>query len=193
LRTPGLRRLLVVNWLLSASWDVHTFVIPILGHERDFSASAIGLVLGVFAASVALVRLAIPTLAHRLRESQVLFGAMLCTSAVFAVYPLVHTAVMMGGCAILLGFALGSVQPMIMATLHQLTPHDRHGEAIALRSMTINFSSAVMPLVFGVVGAAMGAAALFWVMGALVAVGSTQARRIGRAPPASPEEASVRT
>jgi MFS family permease len=192
LRTPGLRRLLLVNWLLSASWDVHTFVIPILGHERGFSASAIGLVLGVFAASVALVRLAIPTLAHRLRESQVLFGAMLCTGAVFAVYPLVHTALMMGGCAILLGFALGSVQPMIMATLHQLTPHDRHGEAIALRSMTINFSSAVMPLVFGVVGAAMGAASLFWVMGALVAVGSTQARRIGSAPPAAPE-ASVRT
>ncbi len=46
-RTPGLQRLLLVNWLLSASWDVHTFVVPILGHERGFSASAIGLVLGV--------------------------------------------------------------------------------------------------------------------------------------------------
>ena len=187
LRTPGLRRLLAVNWLLSASWDVHTFVIPILGHERGFSASAIGLVLGVFAAAVALVRLAIPMLAHRLRESQVLFGAMLCTGAVFAVYPLVQSAPMMGACAILLGLALGSVQPMIMATLHQLTPHDRHGEAIALRSMTINFSSAVMPLVFGFVGAAMGAASLFWVMGALVSVGSTQALRIGRAAPGVPD------
>src|SRR5580765_3687436 len=96
LRTPGLRRLLVVNWLVSASWDVHTFVIPILGHERAFSASAIGLVLGVFAGAVALVRLAIPTLAHRLRESQVLVGAMLTTAAVFAVYPLVHSAWTMG-------------------------------------------------------------------------------------------------
>jgi len=179
LRTPGLRRLLAVNWLVSASWDVHTFVIPILGHERGFSASAIGLVLGVFAAAVALVRLAIPTLAHRLRESQVLVGAMLLTGAVFAVYPLVKTPWTMGACAVVLGFALGSVQPMIMATLHQLTPHDRHGEAIALRSMTINFSSAVMPLAFGVAGAALGAASLFWVMGVLVAAGSIQARRIG--------------
>jgi MFS family permease len=179
LRTPGLRRLLAVNWLLSASWDVHTFVIPILGHERGFSASAIGLVLGVFAGAVALVRLAIPAIAHRLRESQVLVAAMLATGAVFAVYPLVHSPWTMGACAVMLGLALGSVQPMIMATLHQLTPHDRHGEAIALRSMTINFSSAVMPLAFGVVGAAMGAASLFWVMGALVAAGSVQARRIG--------------
>lgn len=182
LRAPGLRRLLLVNWLLSASWDVHAFVVPILGHERGFSASAIGLVLGVFAAAVTLVRLAIPVLAHRLREAQVLVGAMLCTAAVFAVYPLVTSAWLMGTCAVLLGLALGSVQPMIMATLHQITPHDRHGEAIALRSMTINFSSATMPLVFGLAGSAMGAAALFWVMGAAVAAGSVPARRVSAAP-----------
>jgi MFS family permease len=182
LRTPGLRRLLAVNWLLSASWDVHAFVVPILGHERGFSASAIGLVLGVFATAVAAVRLLIPALAHRLREAQVLVGAMLCTAAVFSVYPFVHSAWMMGVCAVLLGLALGSVQPMIMTTLHQLTPNDRHGEAIALRSMTINFSSAVMPLMFGFAGAALGAASLFWVMGAAVAAGSAFARHIG-APP----------
>lgn len=179
LRTPGVRRLLAVNWLLSTSWDVHAFVVPILGHERGFSASAIGLVLGVFAMAVAVVRLAIPVLAHRLREAQVLVGAMLFAGAVFAIYPLVHSAWTMGACAVLLGLALGSVQPMIMTTLHQLTPHERHGEAIALRSMTINFSSAVMPLLFGFAGAALGAATLFWVMGAAVAGGSALARRIG--------------
>ena len=158
---------------------MHTFVVPILGHERHFSASAIGLVLGVFAAMVALVRLLIPLLASRLREAQVLTGAMLWTGAVFAVYPFVHSAWMMGVCAALLGLALGSVQPMIMTTLHQITPDERHGEAIALRSMTINSSSAVMPLLFGVLGAALGAASLFWVMGAAVALGSVQARRVG--------------
>ncbi|MEO8805379.1 MAG: MFS transporter [Burkholderiaceae bacterium] len=183
LRTPGLRRLLLVNWLLSASWDVHTFVVPILGHERGFSASAIGIVLGLFAAAVALIRLLIPTLAHRLREAQVLVAAMLFTGAVFAVYPFVRSAWMMAVCAMLLGLALGAVQPMVMTTLHQITPHDRHGEAIALRSMTINFSSAVMPLMFGLAGAALGAASLFWVMSVLVSAGSLQARRISAEPP----------
>ncbi len=183
LRTPGLRRLLMVNWLISASWDVHTFVVPILGHQRGFSASAIGTVLGVFAAAVALIRLLIPLLARRLREAQVLVAAMLATGLVFAAYPFVQSAWMMSVCAALLGLALGSVQPMVMTTLHQITPHDRHGEAIALRSMTINFSSAVMPLMFGLAGAALGAATLFWVMGALVALGSLQARRISAEPP----------
>ena len=182
LEAPGFGRLLLVNWLLSSSWDVHTFLVPILGHERGFSASAIGLVLGVFATAVTLVRLAIPMLAHRLRESQVLVGAMLCSAAVFAVYPFARTAWLMGACAVMLGLALGAVQPMIMTTLHQITPADRHGEAIALRSMAINFSSALMPLAFGFAGATLGASALFWMMGAAVASGSFAARRIGGAP-----------
>ena len=195
LRAPGLRRLLLVNWLLSASWDVHSFVVPILGHERAFSASAIGIVLGVFAISVALVRLAVPVVAHRLREAQVLVVAMLATGAVFAVYPLVRSAVAMAVCAALLGLALGSVQPMIMSALHQLTPHDRHGEAIALRSMTINFASSAMPLLFGLLGTTLGLAPLFWVMGAAVAAGSFQARRIGAllAEPATAAQPPFRT
>jgi sugar phosphate permease len=102
----------------------------------------------------------------------------------------VRSAWLMGLCAMLLGLALGSVQPMIMTTLHQITPQERHGEAIALRSMTINFSSAVMPLMFGLAGAALGAASLFWVMGMAVAAGSIPARRVGHGPA---QQAAVRT
>jgi MFS family permease len=183
LLAPGLRRLLFVNWLLSSSWDVHAFLVPILGHERGFSASAIGLVLGAFAIAVTAIRLIIPALAHRLREAHVLVGSMLAVGLVFAVYPLVRTAWAMGLCAVLLGLALGAVQPMIMTTLHQITPHERHGEAIALRSMTINLSSALMPLMFGLGGTALGAAGLFWIMAAVVSAGSVAARHVGRAAP----------
>jgi MFS family permease len=178
LQSAQLRRLLLVNWLLSASWDMHGFVLPVLGHERGMSASAIGTILGLFAAAVAAVRLLVPLLAHRLREREVLIGAMLCTAAVLALYPLMHAVWLMATCAVLLGLALGSVQPIIMSTLHQITQHERHGEAIALRSMTINFASTAMPLLFGVGGAALGAGALFWVMAAAVGAGSLQARRI---------------
>jgi MFS family permease len=178
LRSPALRRLLLVNWLLSASWDVHSFVVPILGHERGMSAGAIGVVLGLFAVSVAGVRLLIPVLAHRLSESQVLTGAMLWVAVIFGVYPFVHSAWLMACCASLLGLALGAVQPMVMSTLHHITPHERHGEAIAFRSMALNGSSTVMPLLFGVFGAALGAASLFWMMGLAVGAGSWQARQI---------------
>jgi MFS family permease len=183
LLAPGVRRLLLVNWLLSTCWDVHTFLLPILGHERGLSASAIGTILGVFALAVTAVRLLIPFVAHHMSEARVLAGAMLWTAAVMGVYPFMHSAWSMGACALLLGLGLGTVQPMIMSTLHHITPSQRHGEAIALRSMAINLSSALMPLVFGVLGAALGAASLFWAVGASVAAGSWPARRLAQASP----------
>lgn len=181
LATPGLKRLLVVNWLLSASWDAHSFAVPVLGQARGFSATTIGLVLGTFTLAVTLVRLVVPWVARWLREVAVLRVAMLLTAGVLAIYPFALTPLLMGACAALLGLALGSVQPMIMSTLHQLTPQPRHGEAIALRSMAINASSSVMPLAFGAVGTAVGAGVLFWLMGAAVGAGSWVARGLQRA------------
>lgn len=177
---PGMRRLLLVNLLLSASWDLHAFLLPVLGHERGFSASAIGAILGVFAVTVALVRLVMPVLAAHAREHRVLVGAMLWAGLVFAAYPFAGSALAMGACAAGLGLALGVVQPMIMSALHHLAPEGRQGEAIALRSMTINVSSTVMPLVFGAAGTAVGASLLFWAMGAVLGAGSWPARRVGR-------------
>lgn len=178
LRMPALRRLLLVNWLFSASWDVHTFVLPVLGHERNLSASEIGLVLGAFAIAVAGVRLVIPMLAHRLTEAQVLAYAMFGAALVFALYPFANLIVLMMVCAVLLGMALGSVQPMILSKLHQITPDHRHGEAIALRSIAINASSSLMPLLFGLLGAAFGAASLFWVMALALAAGGRASRKL---------------
>lgn len=183
LRLPGMTSLLAVNWLLSACWDAHSFAVPILGHERGFSASTIGLILGVFPLAVTGVRLLIPMLAARLQPAQVLRGAMWATGVVFVLYPFVRSPWLMGGCAVLLGLALGSVQPMIMSTLHHLTPHERHGEAIALRSMTLNTSSTLLPLLFGATGATLGVAPVFWVMGTAVAAGARLTRRLARLHP----------
>jgi len=181
LRAPGFKRLLAVNWLLSMCWDVHTFAVPVLGHERGFSASTIGLILGTFTLSVTGVRLIIPLLAHRLSEATVLRGAMIGTGLVFGAYPLAPSALFMGLCAALLGLTLGSVQPMVMSMLHHLTPHNRHGEALAFRSMAINASSTLMPLAFGAAGTLAGAGLLFWVVGGAVGAGSWLARRFAPA------------
>lgn len=178
LRAPGLKRLLVVNWLLSMCWDVHTFAVPILGHERGFSASTIGLILGSFTLSVTAVRMAIPQFSRRLHPVLVLRSAMVGTAVVFVLYPLAPNPWVMGACALALGVTLGCVQPMVMAMLHDLTPDQRHGETLAFRSMAINASSTLMPLLFGATGAVLGAAVLFWVVGGAVGSGSWLARRL---------------
>ena len=172
MRQPMMRRLLLVNWLLASCWDVHTFIVPVLGHERGLSASSIGAILGGFALAATAVRVALSLLAAHAKEWVVVTGAMLSTALLFVAYPFMQTALTMGACSILLGVALGSVQPMIMSTLHQITPEARHGEALGFRLMAINASSVLMPLLFGTAGAVMGVSLVFWTMGTAVGLGS---------------------
>lgn len=172
LREPMFRRLLFVNWLQSSSWDVHAFVLPILGHERGLGASVIGTILGIFAIAAVAVRLALPLFANRTSERGVILTSTLVTAAMFCVYPLLQSAWGMGLCSVVLGFSLGAVQPMVMSMLHQITPHARHGEALGLRLMTINASSVAMPMLFGAAGAVIGIGGVFWIVGGVVAMGS---------------------
>jgi MFS family permease len=183
-REPMFRRLLIVNWLLSSCWDVHTFVVPVLGHERGLSASVIGTILGGFAVAAASIRVVLPIIAARLKEAHVITFAMAATAVLFGIYPFLYSALAMGLCSVLLGTVLGTVQPMIMSTLHQITPEARHGEAVALRVMAINASSVTMPMLFGVAGSFVGISGVFWAVGAIVGGGTRLAFRLraGKSP-----------
>ena len=172
LREPMMRRLLAVNWLMASCWDVHTFVVPILGHERGFSASVIGTILGAFAVAAAVIRMCLPWIGRHWHEYQIITVAMFSTGVLFGLYPFMPNPWTMGVCSVLLGLVLGSVQPMIMSTLHQITPEHRQGEALGLRLLSINASSVLMPSLFGAVGAVAGVAPVFWVVGASVGLGS---------------------
>lgn len=168
LQHQGFRRLLLMNWALSSCWDVHTFVVPILGHERGLSASVIGTILGAFAIAAAAIRVLIPLLSEHLSEWKVVLGAMVCACVLFIAYPFMPGAWSMMGCSVVLGLVLGSVQPMVMSMIHQITPAHRQGEALGLRMMAINGSSVVMPVLFGSIGTVVGVSALFWAVGAIV-------------------------
>lgn len=171
-REPGLRRLLIVTGLLSACWDVHTFLVPVLGHERGLPASVIGGILGAFGIAAAAVRLLTPLVAAQLREWVILSGAMVVTAVLFGVYPLVQAPLAMGVCSALLGFSLGSTLPMVMSLLHRLSPENRYGEAVAVRVIVINISSVAIPMVSGLAGSLIGAAGVFWAAGVMVGMGA---------------------
>lgn len=177
-RHAGLRRLLMVTCLLSCCWDVHTFLVPVLGHERGVPASVIGSILGAFGIGAAAVRLLTPLVASQLREWAILFGAMAATAVLFGVYPLVHAPLAMGLCSALLGFSLGSTQPMVMSLLHRLAPEHRYGEAVAMRVIVNNASSVGIPMVSGVAGSLIGAAGVFWAAGVMVAAGARLTLRL---------------
>ena len=188
LRIPVLRNLLLVNVALAAAWDAHSFTVPVVGHARELSASAIGLVLGSFAVAATLVRLAISTWADRIDDSRALLAAMTLASAVLLVYAwLPGAAGMMLGSA-LLGLALGSVQPMILSTLHQAAPPHRQGQALALRMVFTNVATILMPASFGLLAVISSTAAPMWLMALMLVAARWPAKRL-RLPAASEADA----
>ena len=180
LQNQGFRRLLLMNWALSSCWDVHTFVVPILGHERGLSASMIGAILGSFAIAAVAIRLVIPLVSERISEWKVVLGAMVGACLLFMAYPLMPSAWAMMACSILLGLVLGTVQPMVMSMIHQITPPQRQGEALGLRMMAINGSSVLMPVLFGSIGTVVGVSALFWAVSAIVGASARLPWLIGK-------------
>jgi MFS family permease len=191
LRLPLMRNLLLVNIAMAASWDAHTFTVPVVGHARELSASAIGLVLGSFAVASIVVRLTISTLAARVDEPRVLRAAIALATAVLLIYAWLPGALgMMVGSA-LLGLALGSVQPMVLSLLHQGAPPGRQGQALALRMFFTNAATIAMPLGFGFLAAATTSAAPMWLMAALLLAARIPARRLAARVPSEADAARV--
>lgn len=172
------RRLLFINWAVVASWDVHGFVVPILGHEQGFSATAIGGIFAAFGMASIVVRVIIPLFLSSISPRNLMVGAVMLAAASLLIYPFLHVAWAMSVCAFAFGIALGSAQPSILATLHEVTPGERHGEALAMRSTFTQGSMLVMPLMYGAVGASLGAGMLLWVMSAALGVGAWQVNRL---------------
>lgn len=180
LRDPTLRHLLILNVVLSASWDAHSFVVPVLGHAKGLSASSIGLVLGSFAVAATLVRLAIVRWAQHLDEIRALRAAMALATVLLLVYAWLPGTLGLALGSAILGMALGSVQPMILATLHQVTPPERHGQALGLRLLASNGATVAMPLVFGLLASATLAAAPLWLMAGLLLAAQASAAKVAR-------------
>lgn len=166
------RRLLTMSVLMSSSWDLHTFMVPVLGFDRGIDAAGIGFVLGVFGLAAAGIRLVMAAIAARLPEWQMLTLGLGLAGLTLLVYPWTNSIATMACCSAVLGMALGSIQPNILSLLHDVTPSHRHGEALAVRLISVNVTSLAMPLLLGASAGLVGASGVFWTMGLMVTAGS---------------------
>jgi len=177
LRIPGFRLVFIVSGVLSVTWDLFAFVMPIYGSQIGLSATTIGIVLGAFGAAVFVVRLLLPLVAHRVDQWRMLIAAMLLSGATLIVFPLAHGVPLLMALSFLLGVGLGGTQPFIMVLLYDKAPEGRGAEVLSVRTWLINVSQTSVPLAFGALGAALGMLPVFWVMGASLLVAGHYAAR----------------
>lgn len=171
LRNRELRRVYIIGILLAAGWDMFTFVTPVHGSQLGFSASTIGMILASFAGATFIVRLAMPGIVRRYREWQILTVALTVASLCYLVFPFMETPITLAATAAVLGLALGTSQPNVLALLHSIAPPGRGAEAIGIRATIGNASSIMMPLAFGAAGATLGMFVVFWALSLAIAAG----------------------
>jgi len=176
-RIVRVRHILITSGLISMAWDMQTFLVPVYGTSVGLSASQIGLVLGSFAAATFVIRLAMPRLALRFNEWQVIVFTLLTAAMAFGFMPFFDTMLPMAAVTFLLGLGLGAAQPNVMSLIHARTPEGRVGEALGVRTTLMNGSHVVLPLVFGAFGSVLGAGAAFWLIATALASGGWTAHR----------------
>jgi predicted MFS family arabinose efflux permease len=180
-RRREVRHVLIVSGMISMAWDMQTFLIPIYGTRVGLTASQIGIVLGAFAAATFAIRLAMPALSRRFHEWQVLVFTLVTSGAAYVLMPFFSSVGPLMAVMFLLGLGLGAAQPNVMSLLHDRTPEGRVGEALGLRTILMNTSHIVLPLVIGAFGTVLGAGPAFWLMGGTLIGGGWSAHRWNRA------------
>jgi MFS family permease len=177
LRDAPLRRLIIISGLSVASSELFAFYVPVYTHQLGLSATTTGTILGTYAFAVLLTRFMLGPLTRRLRPDQIMFGFLLIAAAAFACFPLFTTTISLMAVAFMIGIGVGCTQPLLMSMSFEQAPAGRTGEMTGLRLTANNFARIVMPLLSGALGAAFGAAPVFWLNALNLAMMSVLSRR----------------
>ncbi|HEX3060183.1 MAG TPA: MFS transporter [Usitatibacter sp.] len=183
MRDAKLRRVFIISGLLASAWDLFVFIMPIYGTSIGLNATTIGLILASFAAATFTVRLMLPILSRMVKEWTLITMTFAIALAAYIAFPMVRTVPLLSSIAFLLGLGLGATQPTIMALVYSTAPVGRAGEAVGVRTVVLNASHTVLPLVFGGLGTALGSMLpVFWTMSAALAVGAWYSNRTRTGP-----------
>jgi MFS family permease len=177
LQHAPLRRVLLVGAVVSMAWDLFTFLAPLHGVRVGLSATATGLIVGVFAAGTFAIRLVLPQLVRNYGAWPTMAGGLFVTALGYVAFPLLQSPPALLAIAFLLGVGLGAGQPLSMTLLHMAAPAERVGEAVGVRSSITSASQTFLPMVFGALGTALGLIPVFWVGSLLLAFGGAMATR----------------
>jgi MFS family permease len=188
LAIPILRRTLIGSAMAVTGQDLFQFYMPIYGHSVGLSASAIGMVLGMFGVSAFFVRMGLPALVKRWGTDAVFTGSLYISAVAFTMFPFFTGAFALSMVALVCGLGMGCAQPVTLMLVFSRAPEGRSGEALGMRVTINQFTHIVVPIVFGTIGSVFGVAPVFAVNALILAGGGW----LNRERPATPMNADER-
>jgi len=177
LADPDIIRILATSSLVQVGQDLFQFYIPVYGHGIGLSASAIGGVLGSFAAAAFVVRFAMPRLIARLGEERLLANSFYVAAVGFVLIPFFQSALTLGIISFMFGLGMGCGQPITTMLIFSRSAEGRSGETLGLRQTVNNTVRVSGPALFGFVASAFGLPAVFWISALMMGGGGMLTRR----------------
>lgn len=169
-------RMLLMSGLTQLGSDLFQFYLPIYAHSIGLSASVIGTILASLAVAAFVVRLFLPRLLKRVPGETLLAWIFFAGAIGFALVPFSANAVSLGVIAFFFGLGMGIGIPLTVILMFSRSAEGRSGQTLGLRLTANNLVRAAGPVVFGAVGTALGLAAVYWIVAAIMASGGLLSR-----------------
>ena len=169
-------RMLVISAMVQLGYDLFQFYLPIYAHSIGLSASAIGGVLAVLAIAAFIVRLFLARLVKMIAGHKLLVGVLFAGAAGFALVPLAQNALVLALIAFFFGLGMGIGIPLTVILMFANSAEGRSGATLGIRLTANNFVRVAGPVVFGVVGSALGLSVVFWIVAGILGAGCALAR-----------------
>jgi MFS family permease len=163
LRLPGFRYLFVATLGSSLGTLLAGIALAIDVKDRTNSGLWVGGVLVVEFLPTIVVGLLLGPLLDRLDRRSLMIAADLLRAAVFVALPFATSASMIVALALVAGLATGFFRPAVFAGVPNLVPEEQLASANALLQTVENASWAIGPLLGGLLTAAGGPRAAYWI------------------------------
>lgn len=176
LTNPQIWPVLAASSIAQSGLELFNVYIPVYGDANGLSASAIGVIIAMCAVGGFAARLLLMRLISLANEERVLAYALFLGAASFVAVPFFKTALVLSLIAFVFGFGVNCTQPIALTLMYSRSPKGRSGEALGLRFALDNAARLVAPVIFGMIGSAVGLGAVFWVNAVVLAAGGALTR-----------------
>jgi len=176
LATSALRRTLLTGSMQNVADSLYMYYMPVYAHSIGLSASAIGIVLAMYAAAAFVVRFTLPAIILWLGQTRLLVTAFSIGSVTLIFIPFFENAIVLGGISFLFGLGMGCTGPIVNMMMFANSPPGRSGEAMGLKVTANHLTKVVSPIVLGAFMGVAGLAPVFWLTALLLGTGGWASR-----------------
>lgn len=168
-KVPGLIPAIVTSMTVLATVDLISVFLPSIAVSHGLSPAAVGLLLAARAAASMASRAFMGTLVNRVGRRTLLVVSLAMASVTVGLIAIPMPFPLLIAIMVLAGIGLGYGQPLTLAWLASAASPDTRSTALGVRMLGNRLSQVIIPAAGGVLAAAIGVGAVFWVMAAALA------------------------